>query len=493
MKRKDIDTINWRQEFPKVPTLVHSAIKSSTDMIMEREEREKRHWSKKGIVLLAASLTLFSGMTVFAANSLWQQRMEALNEQEMVEYFENIKLSNAPAFRYNRGLTESESENLVALGERYELEGLFPDGALMMLSEGEKYSGKGIAFEIANGTFCLPKEELNEEELLQIVDFYHKAEYSVKQISMSIQNGDIVLQDKKEDNIPEFMQQKLPVNENISSLEVALKEVDLPKEIGANDSYVYLGYDKEIKRMKLGTDSLENFFALSEEETLYAMDVQENGDMLLSLRCVADHTDSYENKIIKVNSQGEIVTEYDVESAIDKDGHMLQNLMAYKLQEDNNGNLYVKTRWSSSLLLYVFDKDGNYQTTIADSQYTVHPAGEMCFDKEGRLVVLGMNEIITIDTKEKQVINQQKYVTLDMTAAVELIYPMDDGSYYLFSYDGLYQTNLEHETCDKLLTPTESKIFEEGARCYPISEDTFVVANYKSWGITVTYVTITNN
>ena len=162
--------------------------------------------------------------------------------------------------------------------------------------------------------------------------------------------------------------------------------------------------------------------------------------------------------------------------------------MAYKMVEDSEGRLYVKTRWEEKLLLFVFSEDGTYLDAIYDKKYESHPANEMCFGEDGYLYVLG-SEIIQVDSTSFMVSKAFSYATKDMIAAADLLYPIEEDSFYLFGYDGVFRITLGEEASEKILAPYEKDIFEEGARSYAISKDMLVVVNYKEWGITITYLT----
>lgn len=89
-------------------------------------------WRKA--VILAAALTAMLSITVTAAVNMLQQRMEAMNEKEMEEYFIQIYQNAVGVDNYNRPYQESEKERMTELRKSYEEAGLFPKGALTMLS-----------------------------------------------------------------------------------------------------------------------------------------------------------------------------------------------------------------------------------------------------------------------------------------------------------------------------------------------------------------------
>lgn len=60
------------------------------------------------------------------------------------------------------------------LKEKYDNEGVFPEGALKRIEAASEYNGNGVAFLASRGTFFLPEKALSDEEILQIIDFWEK-------------------------------------------------------------------------------------------------------------------------------------------------------------------------------------------------------------------------------------------------------------------------------------------------------------------------------
>lgn len=484
------DNVNWEQEFPQVPECVHKAVMEANQMILQKENKKVRRMSRKGIFLLVACMTLLSGMTVFAASSLWQQRVEAMNREEVEEYFLSIAGSGAPSFRYSRGLNAEEQDNFDQLYVAYEEGGIFPEGCVTMLSEVAEYKGKGVGYEPVSGTFFLPQEELSEEELLQIVDFYHKADYSVQKVENQVEEGVMELPVEETEAPamekvvePVIMQDFEPLNDALEYYQFYLPSEEYVQEIATGSEYMYMGYNKEILRMPIGTDEAETIYTFGEEEFLFALDADKEDNLYVSFREYMAETDSYKNHLVKLSPEGELLVEYDVASA----GN-LGEYYAYKMLPDEDGRLYVKDRWANRLLVYIFGADGAFEGTILDKELHTHAAGSMCRTEDGSIYVLGMEEIIKLDTEAKCVAETYAYNAPEMAAAVDILYPMDEDSFYLLSYDGLFVTNLGEGTSTRILAPYELDIFSDGMRRYPVSKDTLVVANHVDAGIAVTYL-----
>lgn len=492
MKKRNFEDINFKQEFPETPECVFNAVKNANQYILQKEENKSRNMSKKAILLLAAVFTLFSGMTAFAATTLWQQRMENMNEQEMLKYFYSITASNAPAFRYNREMTADEKQLFEELKVAYETEGKFPEGMLLMLSGAEEYNGKNIGYEPESGTFFLPQENLTVEQMLQIIDFYHKVDYSLQKVSELATEGktEFDVSDASNNAGTELVNDFQNVNNNVSCYTLQMEGAEMAKEIAAGADFIYLGYEREIRRIAIGERENEIIYKMEENEKLYAIDADKENNIYLSLRKYDADGKNTDSRLLKIDKDGKILTQYAFTDAISKKGKELSNLNAYKMVEDKEGRLFVKTFWSDKLLLFVFNEDGSFNNTIEEELYEMHPASDMCIGKDGNLYVLGKNEIICIDTEKLEVQTVYTYIDDSMNAAMDIIYPIDEKSMYLLGYDGLYKIGLEDKTVNQLLKPYETSVLQEGMKCYPIDGDVLVVANRQDSGMTLTYFQI---
>ncbi len=492
MGNRNFENTNWEQEFPEVPECVHEAVESACQMILQKESKKVRRMSKKGILLLAACLTLLSGMTVLAAGSLWQQRMEAMNKEEVEAYFLSIAESGAPAFRYSRPMNAEENDLFQQLMVAYEEGGIFPEGCVTMLSEDEEYKGKGIGYHIVSGTFFLP-EELSEEELLQIIDFYHKADYAVQKVAAQIEAGEMEAP-KQEDVVvesvemveavkePVVMQDFEALNESIEYYQFMVPSEEFALKVATGTEHLFLGKRQEILRMPLAGGEAECIYRLPEGEHLFAMDVDKKDNIYLSIMEDVEGTDTHKNRVVKLSPEGEFLLEYDREA--------LGDATTVKMLSADDGMLYIKTMWEKSLLLYVFDESGAFVETIKDDNVEMHPSGSMCFGEDGMLYVLGYEVIAKVDTESKTVVETYDYRVPEMIAAVDLLYPMDEDTFYMLSYDGIFVTTLGDGTSTQILAPYESDVFAEGCKRYAVSKDMMVTVNFMQPDLKVTYFKI---
>lgn len=134
---------------------------------------------------------LVTGITVSAVGIVnsYRQRMEALDDKEIEEYYDVAKAGEANEL--NRSYTAEEEARYVQLKVAYQTSGLFPESELSYLPEGSAYDGNGVALDTSTRTIYLPERELTDEELLEIIDFNHKLAYSIYQTNQDrILSGD---------------------------------------------------------------------------------------------------------------------------------------------------------------------------------------------------------------------------------------------------------------------------------------------------------------
>lgn len=474
MKYEKIEAINWDREFPQIPECVHNAIDNASKEILTKRQKKRKRFLQKRTLLLVAVITLLSGMTVFASVSLWQQRMMKMNQEEIENYFIAIASSKAPSFRYNRVMPVEEKRLLEEMKYLYQNQGVFPNGSLTMLESADEYNGKNIGYDRKSGTFFLPQKELNEDQILQIIDFQHKVEYSVSNINEVKEEKEIKEILEKAD---EAKNENVIINDKISGYAIPLEAEELLVALTASKEYLYLGFQTEIKRMEIGSETVENFYKLQTNETVLSLTSDKEEQIYLSLREYNEETNTYKNRLVKIDSKGKVLAEFDLENALYKQGKTAGDMLAYKMVTDEKGNLYVKCRNCPETVIFMFDSEGNYLDKIVIGQYKSHEVNGMAFGKDGFLYVLATDQIVKVDIDRKEVTGSYHFWRDEMTAMVDAVYPVDEENFYLLSYDGLFKYSVENDLLQKILSPFETEVFSEGWRYAPISEEQWVFIN----------------
>ena len=130
------------------------------------------------IALCVVSLSLSIGAG--AAINLYIQRMNSLNEEEMLTYNSEVQNTDKEADSCSRQLSKLERDKMLEFREEYETEGRFPTKEILKVQKKSEVVHGELCFCVENSTFYLPKQELTDDELLQIIDFMEKRDYSVR-------------------------------------------------------------------------------------------------------------------------------------------------------------------------------------------------------------------------------------------------------------------------------------------------------------------------
>ena len=230
----------------------------------------RMNW-RKSIVLAAAMIMLVSATAVASAGAL-RERMEAMNREKLETYFTQIYASKTGADNYNRAYFDTEKERMRALREVYEGEARFPEKELTMIEEASEYKGRGVAFLGDTSTFFFPEKEMSDEELLEIIDFMHKRDYSLQKMNEMIETGEVQQPQLHEEEVQATGEEILAtdaVYEPTQSLTIPYTgdlELDLTIAAGRNELFL-AGYNS-VHRMEIGSSDSEVFFDDFDEETL---------------------------------------------------------------------------------------------------------------------------------------------------------------------------------------------------------------------------------
>lgn len=138
---------------------------------------------RKSVLAICMTLVCFSfiflSISVFASSNLLQARMESLSDNEIDEYIANVENSTADADTFSRELTDIEKKRIDELILFYKNEGVFPEGSLLVIENMSEMDSEVLAFVPSESLFVLPDRDLNDEEMLELIDFYFKRDYSI--------------------------------------------------------------------------------------------------------------------------------------------------------------------------------------------------------------------------------------------------------------------------------------------------------------------------
>ena len=145
------------------------------EMHMNKKKQRKKKLIAAACVVLCVGVCGAGG--VRAGMNYAKQRAEQTSEKEQEALWTDAAKADADTF--SRELSQKEQKRLNELAEKYQTEGLFPDGSILQILDKSEIVSDQICFFAQNSTFYLPEKALNDEQMLELIDFYAKRDYSV--------------------------------------------------------------------------------------------------------------------------------------------------------------------------------------------------------------------------------------------------------------------------------------------------------------------------
>ncbi len=216
-----------REEKAILPPSYNIKLNAALELI-EQQEHTKWKVSKYRIAAALLAFILIAGLSVsaVAAVNRYYERMQQMSEEEINKLNDEVQISDANADSFSREITSEERKRMEQLTNEYENKGVFPQSELLQITGTEQIQTDKICFLSETSTFYLPERKMTDEELLQIIDFWHKRDYSITE-----KNSKIINSQKKETN----------ENSSLTKQEAEQKAVETVQKIVKTD---ISGYEK---------------------------------------------------------------------------------------------------------------------------------------------------------------------------------------------------------------------------------------------------------
>lgn len=172
-----------QQDLKKAMEQVHIQDKMQEDIIRNLQKPKKRNSFKKAGTLAAALVlaALAIGIPTQAAIRYFvQQRMEDMPNEEVESLTEMLETQDIPADSFSRPYSEKEKERMEQLYRDYQ-NGTFPEGEIPRITSKEQMEENTFCYVEETGCFYFPDRELTDEELLEVIDFNYKRDYTLAQ------------------------------------------------------------------------------------------------------------------------------------------------------------------------------------------------------------------------------------------------------------------------------------------------------------------------
>lgn len=358
---------------------------------------------------------------------LYRARMESMNHEKLETYFSGLQEADVAADSYSRPLTDGEKNRLEELRQAYLEEGYFPQKELAMLDSPEKYK-KGVAFYAARSTFFLPEEEMTEEELLELIDFREKRDYSLAKITEEIEAGDYEYVKTEDSAVSEEMSQtedsvvlgemsqtgRSQQEQGTGAASVVLGadtaaqewqiayagELSIRCAVAAEQGLYVGGFTMEgkarVEYLAYGSGTPEKFYDdFDEDGEVYSLCIAPDGSVYAALRGLASPGAEHGRLpvIYHISPEGTLL---DCFAAGDREWNIVDSMAT-----DAQGRLYARMRMQEDGgYMRIYTAEGELIGTVADDgAYAVQGAGALGRGKDGKVYVaaLAMSEVTAVD------------------------------------------------------------------------------------------------
>lgn len=374
--------------------------KDSKNTDGKRVNQTVRHYGFRRIVIPAAACLLLASVTV-TASGLYRARMESMNHEKLETYFSGLQEADVAADSYSRPLTDGEKNRLEELRQAYLEEGYFPQKELAMLDSPEKYK-KGVAFYAARSTFFLPEEEMTEEELLELIDFREKRDYSLAKITEEIEAGDYEYVKTEDSALPGDMSQESGSQQTQGAGEASVVpgadtaaqewqiayagELSIRCAVAAEQGLYVGGFTMEgkarVEYLTYGSGTPEKFYDdFDEDGEVYSLCIAPDGSVYAALRGLASPGAEHGRLpvIYHISPEGKLLNSFTV-------GEREWNIVD-SMATDAQGRLYVRMRMQEDgSYVRIYSAEGELIGTVADdNSYAVQGAGALGQGKDGKV------------------------------------------------------------------------------------------------------------
>lgn len=186
---KKIKKILKNKKLTMDPDFSRRLIDLSKDLV-KRQQNTQSQANQKSFCMkyvpAAIAIVIIAAYPVKAATDYVSARLAEVSEEEKNKFrtmiYENNKQEHSldkEAICYSRDLSESEQELYDDLLVQYD-QGVFPKGALLISDDVHEANDETVSYAPKDNCIYLPDRSLTDEELLEIIDFYNKTDYSLR-------------------------------------------------------------------------------------------------------------------------------------------------------------------------------------------------------------------------------------------------------------------------------------------------------------------------
>lgn len=446
-------------------------------------ENLKPKMNLRKALVLAAVLTMLFSITATATAGILKERMEAMNHKELEEYFVQIYTSRIPSDNYNRPFSEAEEKRMEELEISYLNQAHFPKKELTMLRQTTDYKGRGVAFYKDTSTFFFPEREMNDEELLQIIDFRYKRDYSLQKMNEKITAGEAEIPEKilneneaVQETNKDILQSEVVYNpaEELTFYYTGDLEIQM---IAAGQNCIFLTGWNAVHKMEIGNSNSTLFYNDFDKKTRITALCQDKSMNVYMGLAEMKNDETWDLSILILDGEGNYINK------IDLSPYRKSNGMIYRMAVDENGYIYLRASgMKEESLLMVLDRDGNLISQIKSEEYTTHMLGCLGLGKDGAVYTLIIDKdnrlgIASVDMENQCLKEIYSGIVPKGTIMLDILSPGTDTDFVLWGYDGIFTYNLGEESAVNILPAWEAPCDYEGVCALALPDGRIVFAD----------------
>lgn len=220
--KNTMDQINIPEDMQKklIKNLCRQTIEENYQYKYKKKYRVK-------MLLSAAAILLVIGVVSIPVQAgiryLVKQRMESIPREEMESTLTMLSSQTVNVDSFSRDYSIQEKERMAELFKSYQ-NGTFPEGQLLLLETDMEIPENVLCYEKSTGCFYLPDRSLTDEELLQIIDFNYKRDYSLT-LDPQVQS-EIAIQEKEQEEIKAQIEKQQNSISEAEAASIAQKWID---------------------------------------------------------------------------------------------------------------------------------------------------------------------------------------------------------------------------------------------------------------------------
>ena len=366
-----------KKEEINTPKSYEDRVQKILDELPESQVEERRKLKIRPAFAMAAVLVLIMSVTAGATINAISKRMNDMSNKEKQQMITDMDKSNADKDSYSRKLTDSERERMDKLREQYENEGRFPEGKVAVVDKEEDAKEGQITFVTTTRTYVIPEKEMTDEQILQIIDYGYKEDYSLRQERRGTEESyDGVVSDEQVAENEEKIKSSNGMSKEAAK-ELAAKYIKNIYDIDVSeyDVDVNANYDSSYEvHFQKDNSIIVNIDAVNKQLEYIHIDEYEveNNNEKADENLFTNYADTVKEIIINKANLAEKDSKYHYEYTLTEDEKVQAGIMSYYFEKSNGKVVQIRVNCKEQKIIDVAiytEKQYKTKSKIREKQY----------------------------------------------------------------------------------------------------------------------------